>query len=127
MFLFENQRWIERAQTELRSRYPASRLILPGVVELPAIGRRWEIRYNTGSDVRPRLQHFYEYLQITTPDSREDGIRGLLREWLLGQARRYLKPWLMETALIVGVKPNKIQVRTQRTRWGVARHAAISA
>ena len=117
-FLFENQRWIERAQVELRNRYPASRLVLPDVIELPAIGRRWEVRYNTGSGARPRMQQSYEYLQITTPDSREDGVRGLLREWLLEQGRRYLKPWLMDEAVVVGVKPKKIQVRTQRTRWG---------
>ena len=118
MFLFDNQRWIERAQIELQSRYPASRLVLPDVVELPAVGECWDIRYNTGPGSRPRMQQFSEYLQVTTPDSREDGIRNLLREWLLEQARRRLKPWLMQEAAVVGVKPNKIQVRTQRTRWG---------
>jgi predicted metal-dependent hydrolase len=118
MFLFENQRWIERAQIELRSRYPASRLVLPDVVELPAVGRNWGIRYNTGGVSRLRLQQSQEYLLITAPDSREDGIRELLRKWLLEQAGRYLKPWLMAEAAVVGVKPNKIQVRTQRTRWG---------
>lgn len=118
MFLSENQRWIERAQIEMRSRYPASRLVLPDTIELPTIGRRWEVRYTTGPERRPRLRHYYEHLQITTPDSSEDEIRGLLRQWLLEQARHYLKPWLVEEAVVVGVKPSKIQVRTQRTRWG---------
>lgn len=118
MFLIENQDWIERAQVELQSRYPASRLVLPDFIELPSIGRRWEIEYNVRSNVRPCLQHSYEKLQITTPDPREDRIRSLLREWLLEQGRRYLKPWLIDEAKVIGVKPNKIQVRTQRTRWG---------
>ncbi|MFL2547082.1 MAG: M48 family metallopeptidase [Candidatus Rariloculaceae bacterium] len=118
IFLRENQNWIDRAQHELRERYPESRLVLPELIELPAIGRRWDVRYTSMSGARPRLRHHYEHLELTTPDSREDEIRGLLREWLLEQGRRYLKPWLLAEAKVVGVQPNKVQVRTQRTRWG---------
>jgi len=118
LFLIENKDWIARAQSELQTRYPASRLALPDFIEFPSIGRRWEVNYIVGSGLRSYLKHSYECLQITTPDSREDRIRSLLRKWLLKQGRRYLKSWLLEEAEIVGVKPNKIQVRTQRTRWG---------
>jgi hypothetical protein len=117
-FLASNSRWIERAQNELRSRYPTGRQLLPDSVELAAVGRRWEIRYEEAATARPRLRAFSEYLQITTPDTAPSAVHGLLRQWLLAQARVYLKPWLLSEAKTVGVSPNKIQVRTQRTRWG---------
>ena len=117
-FLSSNSRWVERAQNELRSRYPTGRQLLPDSVELAAVGRRWEIRYQETATARPRLHAFSEYLQITTPDTTPSAVHALLRQWLLAQARVYLKPWLLSEAKTVGVKPNKIQVRTQRTRWG---------
>jgi hypothetical protein len=117
-FLASNSRWIERAQNELRSRYPTGRQLLPDSVELAAVGRRWEIRYEEAATARSRLRTFSEYLQITTRDTAPSAVHGLLRQWLLAQARVYLKPWLLSEAKTVGVRPNKIQVRTQRTRWG---------
>ena len=117
-FLASNSRWIERAQNELQSRYPSGQQLLPDAVELAAVGRRWAIRYEVAATARPRLRVFAEHLQITTPDSSPTSIHGLLRQWLLAQGRVYLKPWLLSEATAVEVRPKKIHVRTQRTRWG---------
>jgi len=117
-FLASNSRWIERAQNELQSRCPTGRQLLPDSVELAAVGRHWDIRYEESATARPRLRAFSEYLQITTPDTAPGAVHGLLRQWLLSRARVDLKPWLLSEAETVGVRPNKIQVRTQRTRWG---------
>lgn len=117
-FLAGSRRWIERAQGELRHCYPVGRQVLPDAVELAAVGRRWDVHYDAGTAARPRLREFPQHLQITTTDSAPDQVHGLLRQWLLVQARLCLKPWLASEAEEVGVKPNKIQVRTQRTRWG---------
>ncbi len=117
-FLAGSRRWIERAQGELRHCYPVGRQVLPDAVELAAVGRRWDVHYDAGTAARPRLREFPQHLQITTTDSAPDQVHGLLRQWLLAQARLCLKPWLASEAEEVGVKPNKIQVRTQRTRWG---------
>lgn len=117
-FLASNRPWIERAQIELQSRYPTGQQLLPDSVGFAAVGRRWDIRYESAATARPRLRVFSEHLQITTPDSTPSPVHGLLRQWLLAQARVYLKPWLVSEAETVGVRPHKIQVRTQRTRWG---------
>ena len=117
-FLAGSRRWIERAQDELQSHYSETLQVLPDAVELAAVGRRWNITYESRAVVRPRLREFSQHLQISTPDSAPGRIHGLLRQWLLAQARRYLKPWLEREAKVVGVTPNKSQVRTQRTRWG---------
>lgn len=117
-FLAGSSRWIERAQGELQHRYRASLQALPDAVELAAVGRRWEVHYGSGTAARPGLKEFPQHLQISTADSAPDQVYGLLRQWLLAQARLYLKPWLASEAKEVGVTPNKIQVRTQRTRWG---------
>lgn len=117
-FLAGSRRWIERAQGELQHRYPVGRRVLPDAVELAAVGRRWDVHYDAGTAARPRLREFSQHLQITTTDSAPDQVHGLLRQWLLAQARLCLKPWLASEAEEVGVKPKKIQVRTQRTRWG---------
>ncbi len=117
-FLAGSSRWIERAQGELQHRYRASLQALPDAVELAAVGRRWEVHYGSGTAARPGLKEFPQHLQISTADSAPDQVYGLLRQWLLAQARLCLKPWLASEAKEVGVTPNKIQVRTQRTRWG---------
>ncbi len=117
-FLSSNRRWIERAHDELQSRYPEDQQVLPDAVELAAVGRRWNIHYESSAVARPRLHQCPQHLQITTPSHHEGAIHGLLREWLLAQARLYLKPWLAREASLVGVTPHKIQVRNQRTRWG---------
>ena len=117
-FLAGSSRWIERAQGELQHRYRASLQALPDAVELAAVGRRWEVHYGSGTAARPGLKEFPQHLQISTADSAPDSVYGLLRQWLLAQARLYLKPWLASEAKEVWVTPNKIQVRTQRTRCG---------
>jgi len=117
-FLATNRRWVERAQEELRSRYPTGLQELPDQVDLAAIGQQWEVRYLTTQVKNPRLTATKSLLTIETSDSARSDAAGLLRQWLLGRARIALKPWLRREAEVVGVKPNKIQVRTQRTRWG---------
>ncbi len=117
-FLSSNRSWIERAQTELRSRYPEDKLGLPITIEFPAVDRCWQVSYERASVERLRLQMSSGDLHIVAPENADRQIQKLLRRWLLAQARLYLKPWLAEEAGVVGVRPNKIQVRTQRTRWG---------
>jgi predicted metal-dependent hydrolase len=117
-FLATNRRWVERAQEELRSRYPAGLQALPDSITLAAIGRRWDVRYVTKPMKKSRLTASETLLTIETSDPARSDAAGLLRQWLLGQARVSLKPWLRREAVVVGVEPKKIQVRTQRTRWG---------
>jgi predicted metal-dependent hydrolase len=57
-------------------------------------------------------------LAITTPDAEFGATSSLLRRWLLEQAGVALKPWLRREAARLDLKPKRIAVRLQRTRWG---------
>ncbi|HEY5622904.1 MAG TPA: SprT family zinc-dependent metalloprotease [Gammaproteobacteria bacterium] len=117
-FLESNRRWIEKARIELRERYPAERIALPQTIELPATSGRWEVRYRSGADDQARIRSTEGALEIRSAVADEPVIHELLRQWLLSQARFHLKPWAWREADRLGVAPNQIQVRTQRTRWG---------
>ncbi len=117
-FLEKNRAWLDRARTEMRARYPAEQRGLPEHVELTAIGRRWRMQYLHDPAVRPRRRVFNDRLQLTLPTVDHQSARYLLRQWLVSEARQHLKSWLWQEAEILGLAPNKVQIRTQRTRWG---------
>jgi predicted metal-dependent hydrolase len=117
-FLKLHADWIERARAEMEARYPLARRKLPECVTLPAIGRRWEVRYDYRAGVRPRRRAFATRLELTAPDPEHPSVRHLLRRWLLERARLHLKPWLLREAEVMALAPNRVQIRTQRTRWG---------
>ena len=117
-FIDDNQRWIAKAQSELRALYPAERIAPPTEIELTAVGERWEVRYVARDSGKPRLRSMPKAIEIETTIPDDPEVCELLRQWLLAQARTYLKPWIAREARVLGVKPNSVSVRTQRTRWG---------
>jgi len=117
-FLTENRAWLERARLEMRSRYPEAQRGLPERVELTAIGRRWRVEYLHDAKVRPRRRVYHDRLQLTVPRANHRAASQLLRQWLMSEARQHLKSWLWREAEAMGLTPAKVQIRTQRTRWG---------
>ncbi len=116
-FIDDNHRWIEKARSELRALYPAERIAPPTEIEFAAVGAHWDVRYVASAGRKSRLRSTSHTIEIeAATDSRE--VSELLRQWLLAQARIYLKPWISREARGIGVKPNSVSVRTQRTRWG---------
>ena len=117
-FLAENRAWLDRARVEMRSRYSTCQQGLPDRIDLAAIGRQWTVEYLHDQDVRPRRRVFDDRLQFTTPESDHRSAWRLLRQWLMGEARQHLKSWLWREARALSLSPARVQVRTQRTRWG---------
>ncbi len=117
-FISLNRAWIERAHEEIRRRYPQALRAMPTEIRLPAICRVWEARYHTGTVQRAQLRPRQSALDIFLPDERIDSARVLLRRWLMETARRELKPRLQALSKEAGLYYKKVQVRTQRTRWG---------
>lgn len=117
-FLNSNRDWIRRAHDELRARYPAERRRLPTNITLTAIERAWRVEIRWISEGPASLRDHETYLALRVPAAAEASACELLRRWLLEQGRRHLRPWLAREAARVGLAPKRVQIRTQRTRWG---------
>jgi len=117
-FVEEHRDWIERARAHVKTRYSGDRELLPSSVTLRALGLRYGVRYRHVQGRRPRRKVAGQALLIETEYADHRDARGLLREWLLDEARAHLKPWLWREAEAVGRLPRSVQVRLQRTRWG---------
>lgn len=117
-FLAENRAWLEQASREMRARYPEALQGLPQRIELTAIGRQWQVEYFQDASVRPRRRVYEDRIELTVPAANHPAAWRMLREWLMSEARRHLKSWVWREAEVMGLAPNKVQVRTQRTRWG---------
>ena len=117
-FVHEHSGWIERARSEIAAHYASGAGALPNRIDLPSIGRSWHVRYRRESGAAPKCRANGDVLEVTTRDAEHAAAPRLLRRWLLEQASLHLKPWLLREADIVGKRPNDVQVRLQRTRWG---------
>jgi len=117
-FISANRAWIERAQADIRRRYPQALRAMPTRVVFPALERAWNVYYHTGCVQRAQLRRGQDQLDIFLHDEQTDLARRLMRRWLLDMARRELKPRLQALSTEFGLRFKKVQVRTQRTRWG---------
>jgi predicted metal-dependent hydrolase len=117
-FVREQRRWIERARGELAAHYSADRGMPPERVELAAVGGVWPVRYEQEPGARAICRIAGDTLLVRTGTASRDGADGLLRGWLIEQARFHLQPWLLREARDAGLKPRTVQIRLQRTRWG---------
>lgn len=116
-FVREHRDWIDRARRELSDGLSAGGQ-RQDCVELKAVGRNWQIEYSPALQSRARWFDHGTRLALHCADPACRDAPGLLRRWLLEQARRRLKPWLAAEAARCGLAPSKVQVRVQRTRWG---------
>jgi len=117
-FLSSSRQWIQRARAELEARYPDERRRLPASIALAAIDERWNVDIVWEKRVRARLTERDARLELRLPGGDPASGFEALRQWLLSQGRAHLRPWLAAEAERLGVRPNRVQIRTQRTRWG---------
>ena len=126
-FLSSSRAWIQKARAELEARYPSERRKLPTFIQLEAIGARWDVDIVLDDRARSSLKEMGGRLQLRVPTGDHAAAFEALRQWLLGQGRTHLKPWLAAEAARVGVTPGRVQIRTQRTRWGsCSEHGNVS-
>jgi predicted metal-dependent hydrolase len=117
-FVSESHEWIQRTRRELDRRYPTMMKRLPKRIELAAVGATYEVAIRVRPSAETRLTASPGQLLLTVADELEPAGFECLRQWLLAQGRAMLRPWLLEEATAMGVEPQGVQIRTQRTRWG---------
>jgi len=115
--------WIERTlrkvlqrQEELRAAAQAP----PPVLDLRAIGERWEVRYRGVGHPGVRLTEQTRARRLRVEGSIQDhgACRAVLKAWLRRQARLHLVPWLERVAAETALRFQRVEIRFQKTRWG---------
>jgi predicted metal-dependent hydrolase len=116
-FVGTHREWIEARVTDLSAVAGVTVETKPTRVELPAIGRSFEVRYRPGpgtTHVSPAGDG-----ELTIAGNMEErSIARALRNWLFDLAEYEFARALAAVAALGGFEYRRIQVRLQRTRWG---------
>ena len=117
-FVAENAEWIRNARDSFAAQHNPEPFALPQEIELPAIGRRFTVRYvdKPGSSVR--YQSAADCVTVSGNIGNEKLCVAALRRFLAGVARREFAPRLENLATLTGIGFSRLQVRAQRTCWG---------
>ena len=124
-FVSEHREWIERqrkrAVPQVNWPMPPASLSLSGLEE------EWRCRAGVSSgrlalhEIRPGE------LELHGSQHDREQVRHVFMRWLLQHAAARFDPLLRELAVQMGVKPGKVQIRCQRTRWGsCSRRSTVS-
>jgi predicted metal-dependent hydrolase len=124
-FVSQQREWIERQR---RRAAPAVDWPLPpAVLALTGIGEEWRCSASAGAGRVGLRESAAHELQITGRLEERGRLRRLLAHWLIERAQLRLEAPLRALAAHMAVKPGRLQVRCQRSRWGsCSRRATIS-
>lgn len=121
-FVDQNRGWINETRTRLmaeRGKTLEGGRGLPDMITLTAVAQRYHVRFQVDQACRLRQVHApgeEAVLHLTASD--EHRACRKLQDWLSGQARQYLPPWLHEVSRELGISYGKVTIRAQKTRWG---------
>ncbi len=109
--LQQHEEWIRRQLARHAPTLTAP--ALPGMIELPAIGQRWDIVI----DDHARQLSERAGGVLVLPRSHDRAIDGL-RGWVRRKARQHLPMRLRELAREHGFGYERVSIRSQKSRWG---------
>jgi len=118
-FVREHADWISGARASFAALHPPEPFMLPAVVDLPAIGQRFRVRYerqNGAGSVRYRSQGNVLVLSGRTGDDKL--CVAALKRWLAAVTKDHIGPRLKMLAAATDNPYQRMQVRGQRTCWG---------
>jgi len=121
--LEKRHEWIEGHLRRLadmpRDRKPSLAPILPDVIELPALGESWRVRYSPMSTALVGIvSEAPGELIVYGAVHHQLVCRRVLVNWLRRRTREELCPWLAALAVEHGFVFGESVVRGQKTRWG---------
>jgi len=117
-FVRAHRAWIDAAHAEIAREYTADRSARPESVTLRYTGRVVSVAYAWMPARQRRWSAGNSRLRLHCRRDDFSDAPELLRSWLLEEARRTMPGRVMQEALRVGARPERVQVRLQRTRWG---------
>lgn len=118
-FVRENTEWINNARASFAELHPPEPFLLPNVIELPAIGQRYRVRYERHSaaqTVRYRSAGNSVVLSGRTGDDKL--CVAALKRWLASVAKTEFAPRLDQLSHETGDAFKRMHVRGQKTCWG---------
>ncbi len=114
-FVKDNAAWIEKAQHYFIQRR-ASQTVLPDNIALKALEMDLRVVYLSGA--RSGCEMDGDQLLVSSPTADIETCWPLLQAWLKRSAKRYLIPKINKLADEINLKPKRVQVRLQKSRWG---------
>jgi predicted metal-dependent hydrolase len=117
-FVGSHRDWIEARVTDLSVLAGVTLETRPVRVELPAIGRSYEVQYRGTQNRTAQAAASGDRLLTLTGNTDERAIAQALRNWLFDLAEYELGRELANIAALGGFEYRRLQVRLQRTRWG---------
>ncbi len=118
-FVAQHREWIEETRAYFAQRYPREIFALPQTVSLPAVARRFHIRYQpkrASATVRFRKAGDEVLLQGAIADEKQ--CVEALKRWLKITARDAFAPQLKVLSAHTGSSYQRLQIRGQRSCWG---------
>ena len=91
---------------------------LPRRIDLPAMGRTWTVSYRPSSGTRTVMQEEGLDRLVVSGPQQDEAVQRVLRQWLLRQGRRHLKPALLRRASDYGFEVQRVRIGCQKGRWG---------
>jgi predicted metal-dependent hydrolase len=113
--------WIELAWRKIQEAgdLPDQPRQLPEAIYFEAVNLSFTVEYVSVSKPFPELVHRnHSSLQISGDRRDLQGCQNLLKRWLQHQGRLHLVPWLAQVSGEIGFNYRKVQIRSQKSRWG---------
>lgn len=116
-FVSVNADWIRETCSAMSVRHEDPTTDPPSQIQLAALGQSWSVRYSTASDRRLQVLESDDKLVVYGADDDVAKRLALIR-WLKRKARALLVPVVGELSLKTRLRPKRVQIRAQRSRWG---------
>lgn len=118
-FVEEHRDWIEKSRQSFAKVLPPEPFMLPNVVELPAIDKRFRVRYERKSDASTvRFRNSGETVTLSGRTGDDELCVAALRRWLASVAKKEFAPRLESLSAQTDNPFEKMHVRGQRSCWG---------
>lgn len=115
-FLESRRAWVEQQVQRRQAMLATQEPFPPSVLDLPAIGEQWRLHLGAGTGRARVVEAGEGWLSLRGQGSGD--FRRALRSWLVARAGQAFAPRLAALACEFGFTYSRLQVRTQRSRWG---------
>lgn len=118
-FVEEHRDWIERSRRSFAEILPFEPFMLPNVVEMQAIGKRYRVRYEKNSGAKTvRYRNHGDVVTLSGATGDDELCIAALKRWLASVAKREFEPMLHSLSALTDNPFSAMHVRGQRSCWG---------